>query len=179
MRRITGLTATAFCAAALAPAAASATVAAGPDSLVFSEAKVGTESPAQDVTVIVSCTQFVPMSTDCMVNDTFTKNPTFQGANPGDFSQTNNCAATVSNNGPAPGFCTFNIRFKPTGPGPRKATLILGSSTSGSGPPPITMTGSAVGDPIVGGKKKCKKKGKKGAAAAKKKKCKKKKKGGR
>jgi hypothetical protein len=155
------------------PAMASASVSASPQTLAFSELKVGAESPSQEVTVVVSCQMFSMMAT-CMTGDTFTPNPTFGGSNPGDFKQTNNCGTSISNSGVVPGLCRFNITFKPTGPGPRKATLTLGTSASGSGPPQIVMTGSATGDPIAPGKKRCKKAKKKRAAAAKKKKCKKK-----
>jgi len=113
------------------------------------------------------------------VDDTFTPNPVFTGANPGDFAQTNNCGASVSNvpGVNAPGSCQFFITFKPTGQGTRKATLTLGTNTSGGPPQPVSLSGVGItaagsGSGTTGTKKKCK--AKKRSAQIAKKKCKKK-----
>ena len=50
------------------------------------------------------------------------------GANPGDFSQTNNCGATVA----AGANCTFNVSFLPQAAGNRSAILNVYDSAAGS-----------------------------------------------
>jgi hypothetical protein len=165
------------------PASASATVVPSPSSLTFPERQAGSVSDPQDVTVVVLCTVPNPMSPiNCLSGpELFTPNPQFSGANPGDFTQTNDCppAGLTYVNGVAPGTCKFTIRFAPTGAGARTATLTLGSALQ-SPPPQVSLSGSAVAAPVqpttpaptTTPAKKCKKK--KLLAAAAKKKCKKK-----
>jgi len=50
------------------------------------------------------------------------------GANPADFSQTNNCTATLS----AGANCTFNITFTPLAVGERAASLNIADNSAGS-----------------------------------------------
>ena len=128
------------------PATASATVANGPGSMTYPDRTVGTQSDPQTETVVVQCT--VPgMAGMCTVNDSFTPNPVFSGANPGDFSQTNNCANPTSNSGLAPGVCQFFIAFKPTAQGTRTATLTLGTNTTGAPPQPVSLSGVGITAP--------------------------------
>ena len=170
------------------PAAATAHVQNGPTSMTYPDRVAGTQSDPQTETVVVFCT--VPNGGNpvlCSLNDTFTPNPTFTGANPGDFSQTNNCGAGISNvPGINPGVnsCQFFITFKPTAQGTRTATLNLGTGQTGAQPAPVSLSGvglTAANAPGGSGGsgtttpgKKCKKKAKKGSAQIAKKKCKKK-----
>jgi hypothetical protein len=136
-----------FALAAL-PATASAHVQNGPASMTYPDRLVGTQSDPQTETVVVFCT--VPNMMDaalCMVGDTFTPNPVFSGANPGDFAQTNNCGAGISNvPGLNPGVnsCQFFITFKPTAQGTRTATLTLGTGATGSQPQPVSLSGVGI-----------------------------------
>jgi hypothetical protein len=131
------------------PAAASATVVNTPTSMTYPDRTVGTQSDPQTETVVVSCSLPNAMNTAlCMAgfDDTFTPNPTFTGANPGDFSQTNNCGAAVTN---VPGVntsgsCQFFITFKPTAQGTRTATLTLGTNTTGAPPAPVSLRGVGI-----------------------------------
>ncbi|MGZ5308654.1 MAG: hypothetical protein ACXWDP_05625, partial [Solirubrobacterales bacterium] len=134
---------------AVLPAAASAFSTATPTSLSYPDRTVGTQSDPKTVTVLVFClTDGAMAGNPCTVNDTFTPNPTFTGANPGDFAQTNNCgAAKVSVVTAVPGVCVFTITFRPTAQGTRTATLTLGTSTSAAGPPPISLSGVGITAP--------------------------------
>ena len=134
-----------FALAAL-PAAASAHVQNSPTSMTFPDRLVGTQSDPQTETVVVLCGGPDGMG-GCAVNDTFTPNPVFSGANPGDFSQTNNCGPSKSNIGLAPGVCQFFISFKPTAQGTRTATLTLGTNTSGAPPQPVSLSGVGLAAP--------------------------------
>ncbi len=142
-RTVFAVTAAAFALVAL-PAATSAHVQNSPTSIAFPDTLVGTPSDPQSETVVVSCT--VPdMMGGCTTNDTFTPNPTFTGAHPGDFSQTNNCPAALTNILETSQSCQFFITFKPTSifqlGGTRTATLILGTNGSGSQPVPVSLSG--------------------------------------
>jgi hypothetical protein len=172
------LAAVLFALAAL-PATASAHVQNGPTSMTYPDRLVGTKSDPQTETVVVFCTTFNGgMPTQCLVNDTFTPNPTFTGANPGDFSQTNNCGVGVSNIpnvNPGVNSCQFFIAFKPTAQGTRTATLNLGSGQTGAQPVPVSLSGVGILSTAATGQRaaalqKCKKKKSKQAR----KKCKKK-----
>jgi hypothetical protein len=141
-RLITSAAAAAFIALAAVPAVASATTTAGPGQLTFPERQVLTQSDPQTVTVVVQCTGIV--MANCVLNDTFTYNPQFSGANPEDFSATNlNCPPAMQNNNLSPGVCQFAVRFKPTATGTRNAVLTAGTATTNN-PNPIQVTGTAV-----------------------------------
>lgn len=58
------------------------------------------------------------------------------GANPGDFSQTNNCSATLT----AGASCTFNVTFIPTAVGERTASLNIADNSAGS-PHSVALSG--------------------------------------
>ncbi len=61
------------------------------------------------------------------------------GANPADFSQTNNCPATLS----AGANCTFNVTFMPQAAGERAASLNIADNAAGS-PHIVVLSGQAV-----------------------------------
>jgi hypothetical protein len=163
------------------PASASALV-TNTDKLTFPDRQAGSVSDPQTVTVVIQCLpDGNPFSPACNPPDTFTPNPQFTGANPGDFSQTNDCAPSkTSILETQPNFCTFTVRFQPIAAGSRTATLNIGTSSLGQGPIPVALSGSATPAPVqpttpgttTTPTKKCKKK--KLLAAAAKKKCKKK-----
>ncbi|MGZ5341014.1 MAG: hypothetical protein ACXWED_06360 [Solirubrobacterales bacterium] len=132
------------------PATASANVANGPASMTFPDRLVGTQSDPQTETVVVFCTApngVNPALCQAGFDDTFTPNPVFTGANPGDFAQTNNCGAAKSSvPGVNPGVnsCQFFITFKPTAQGTRTATLTLGTNLTGAPPAPVSLSGVGI-----------------------------------
>jgi hypothetical protein len=165
--RAAGLVIAAAAILALAPAAASANTFASPTSLTFPAQTVGTTSGVPGtvtVTVICSVPGFNPPL--CATQGMFVAIPTFTGANPGDFAQSNNCpSGNVLPSGPIQGMtasCTFTVTFKPTAAGSRTALLSLGVDTTGTSPPPISLSGTAVAAPPTGQRAaalaKCKKK---------------------
>jgi hypothetical protein len=167
--RAAGLAIAAAAILALAPAAASANTFASPTSLTFPAQTVGTTSGVPGtVTVTVTCTTPDPMNAAlCQIQPggIFIPNPSFVGANPSDFAQTNTCGNGVFS-GPVfavAATCTFSVTFKPTAAGTRAATLLLGTDASGGAqPPPISLSGTAVAAPPTGQRAaalaKCKKK---------------------
>ncbi len=66
------------------------------------------------------------------------------GANPGDFTQTNNCPASL-NGGRS---CAINIRFRPTAPGARSSSLSIFDSAAGS-PQSIPISGTGLLGPAA------------------------------
>lgn len=60
------------------------------------------------------------------------------GTNAGDFTQTNNCAATVA----AGSSCTINVTFKPTATGARSGSIVVSSGNGGSAT--TTLSGNGV-----------------------------------
>jgi hypothetical protein len=58
----------------------------------------------------------------------------------GDYSQTNNCGASVA----AGSFCTINVTFTPNGPGTRNGQLIITDNAANS-PQPVALIGSGLG----------------------------------
>jgi hypothetical protein len=173
-RRVIAATVLAIAAAAAIPTSASALTVA-PASVDYGSRTVG--SPvSSSVTVTTACVIPNPIGGGCLVSESFTPNPAFTGANPGEFSQSNDCGAGIS----GVDSCAFSVTYNPTASGTHSATLTLGS---GGFPIPsartVALTGTAVAAPVVtpttppqlAPKKKCKKKGKKAGVA---KKCKKK-----
>jgi len=61
----------------------------------------------------------------------------FTGTNAGDFSQTNNCGATLA----AKKSCTINVVFQPTATGQRSANLSV-TDTGGASPQSIPLAGT-------------------------------------
>ena len=92
----------------------------------FGNQKVGTTSAAAPITLsnvgasAVSITQVA-----------------IAGANPGDFTQTNDCGNSV----PAHGSCTISVKFKPTAPGARSAAVSVTDNGGGS-PQSVPLAGT-------------------------------------
>ena len=61
------------------------------------------------------------------------------GANAGDFTQTNNCPTSLTQNS----LCLINITFSPAATGSRAATLSISDNSSGS-PQTVALTGTSV-----------------------------------
>jgi hypothetical protein len=175
-------------AAAIVPAPASAGVDQVPETLNFNSRQAGTTSDFKSVDVHVTCDAMI--LGNCAQAGTLTPGPVFSGANPGDFSQTNDCGAGVTSD--TFDFCTFLVSFTPTAAGSRAATLTLGTGSEFPDPTPtprtVALTGTATPEPAItptlpttltpsttAAKRKCKK-GKKRSAATAKKGCSKKKK---
>jgi hypothetical protein len=79
----------------------------------------------------------------------FTGPIAFSGANPGDFTQTNNCGTTLAANAS----CTITVTFTPAAPGPRTAQATINLMESGSTTPltPLTITLAGTGtQPLLG-----------------------------
>jgi hypothetical protein len=143
---------------AAAASTASAHRAAGrslqPGSVGFGDRQVGTTSPAQALTLNVSC----PLSNGC--NDRLL---TPRISVSGDYAQTNNCPSTLLGaepwGSPQVSSCTINVTFAPTSTGPASGTLRTGKGTcvtkahtprAHEGPcagPTATLTGNGVTTP--------------------------------
>ncbi|MGA3324696.1 MAG: choice-of-anchor D domain-containing protein [Terriglobia bacterium] len=95
-----------------------------PFSLTFSSQFVGTLSPSQPVTL--TNTQAVALSISTIAASS-------------DFSQTNNCGASVS----AGGSCTISVTFTPTAAGTRNATLTV-TDNANTSPQTLSLTGTGV-----------------------------------
>jgi hypothetical protein len=102
------------------------TVSLSPGTLTFAAQAVGTSSPKQTVTL--NNTQAVALNIASIFGS---------GANPGDFSVTNNCGSSV----PAGGSCIFNLIFTPTASGTRTATLDVSDDAVNS-PQTVSLTGT-------------------------------------
>ena len=108
-----------------------AVAALSPARLAFSAQKVGTSSVAQAVTLTNSGNAALSI-TNILVT--------------GDYSQANNCPATLASNSS----CTVNIKFTPTAAGTRTGTLtIRDNAQGGSQTVNLTGTGSASSAPIA------------------------------
>jgi hypothetical protein len=127
---------------------ASATRTLSPTSVDFGNRTVANSSPAQAFTLRVRCTLIVFPTTKCN-KDTF--NPSISitvgqfGVTSNQFSQTNNCPATMTGPGDFPQggqTCTINVTFTPTSTGPKVATL-----RTGSGGPTAELSGNGVTTP--------------------------------
>ncbi|MGA8865906.1 MAG: choice-of-anchor D domain-containing protein [Candidatus Sulfotelmatobacter sp.] len=90
--------------------------------LVFGNQAVGTTSSAQNVTLTNN--QALPLNVSGI-------------ATTGDFSQTNNCGATVV----AGGSCTISVTFKPTATGTRTGSLTITDDASSS-PQVVSLSGT-------------------------------------
>lgn len=92
----------------------------------FGNQKVGTKSQPVPVTLTNIGTTALSISKIA-----------FTGADPGDFSQTNNCGNSV----PAGGNCTIKVRFEPKAKGQRSANLAV-SDDGGGSPQTIPVVGT-------------------------------------
>jgi hypothetical protein len=101
-------------------------VSVSPTSITFAARTVGTTSGASNVTLRNVGPGGLTIS-----------GITITGTNPGDFSQTSNCGASLARNGS----CTIAVRFKPTAIGTRTATLRVDDSDPTS-PELVTLTGT-------------------------------------
>jgi hypothetical protein len=61
------------------------------------------------------------------------------GSNPGDFTQTNTCGASLA----ASAHCAISVTFKPTAAGARAAAVTIVTNAAGS-PQSIALSGTAV-----------------------------------
>lgn len=98
-----------------------------PSSLSFSSTLVGSTSTSQPLTVTNSGTGPLHISTIG-----------FSGANPGDFTQTNNCTSPVTVNAS----CTINVSFKPQALGLRSASVSITDDATNS-PQSVSVSGTA------------------------------------
>jgi phospholipase C len=100
-----------------------------PTSLTFASQAVGTTSSPQNVTLTNSGTSTLTISSI-----------TIAGTNPGDFSETNTCGASVS----AGANCTITVKFAPTAAGTRTASVSIADNAPGS-PQTVGLTGTGTG----------------------------------
>jgi hypothetical protein len=99
-----------------------------PSSLTFAAQAVGTPSPAQTLTLTNTGTVSLTITSIKLT-----------GADPGDYSQTNTCGATLA----AAATCTINVVFDPAKTGTRTATLTVSDNTSaGANSSGLTGTGA-------------------------------------
>jgi len=109
---------------ALSGSGIAAAAALSPASLTFANQLVGTSSAAQSVTL--SNTGSAPLNISSI-------------ATAGDYTQTNNCGASLD----AGTSCSINVIFKPTNTGARTGTLSVTDNASGS-PQKAALTGTGV-----------------------------------
>ena len=102
-----------------------APVTVSPTSLTYALQVLGTTSAAQTVTLSNGTTSAITISSIAI-----------GGADPGDFSQTNNCGASLA----ASSSCTISVTFKPTNINHRAATLTI---TTSAGTFTVTLAGTS------------------------------------
>ena len=99
-----------------------------PTSLSFSSQNVGTTSAPQTITLTNNGSATLAVSS-VIIN----------GANAGDFGQTNNCTMNI-----APGtYCTINVTFSPTAANGRSAAVAITDNANNS-PQSVSLTGTGV-----------------------------------
>jgi hypothetical protein len=109
------------------------TVSVSPTSLAFGDQAAGTTSPSQTVNV-----------TNTGSADLFITSLGFSGTNTGDFTQNNNCSASI-----APGSsCIISVVFTPVGGGSASASLQITDNVVGN-PQVITLSGTGTHDVIL------------------------------
>jgi sugar lactone lactonase YvrE len=96
--------------------------------LSFTPQDVGTSSVPQIVTLTNSGRAILSISSIAVA-----------GTNSADFSQTNNCAATVN----IGANCTINVKFSPISVGVRTASVII-TDNAGNSPQTVSLTGAGV-----------------------------------
>jgi hypothetical protein len=104
-----------------------------PSSLTFGVQAIGTTSPRQNLILSNGA------STTLTIHAIFGA-----GADPGDFTQSNDCGTNLSPGGA----CTIRIAFAPTTTGTRTATLNVSDSDAGS-PQVATLTGTGTTAPTL------------------------------
>lgn len=92
----------------------------------FGNQKVGTTSAAAPITMTNVGASAISITQVAIV-----------GANPGDFTQTNDCGNSV----PAHGSCTISVKFKPTATGARSAAVSV-SDNGGASPQSVPLAGT-------------------------------------
>jgi hypothetical protein len=97
-------------------------------SLSFGNQQVGTTSTPQNVTLTNTGGSALSITGIGIA-----------GANPGDFSQTNNCGSSVA----AGASCTFSVTFTPTASGNRSATINITDNAGGS-PQQVNLAGTGI-----------------------------------
>jgi hypothetical protein len=97
-----------------------------PSSLTFAAQKVGTASPPQQVEL--TNTGKIPLNISKW---------TLHGLDPGDFSESNNCPASLETGGS----CTITVTFKPARTGARSAILYI-TDTGGGSPQTVSLSGT-------------------------------------
>jgi hypothetical protein len=97
-----------------------------PVAVNFGDQKVGTSSAAAPVTVTNTSAKSVAITSISIT-----------GADPEDFSQTNNCGVDLAGNSA----CTVNVKFKPTATGARSAAITVTDNGGGS-PQSIALSGT-------------------------------------
>jgi hypothetical protein len=105
-----------------------------PTSLTFGAVRLLQSSTSSPVTLTNTGTAAMSISSISMT-----------GTNPGDFTQTNNCPASLNINAS----CTINVTFSPLGPSTRSASLSVSSNTATS-PDSIPLTGTGLVSVITG-----------------------------
>jgi len=113
----------------------SPTVTLTASSLTFITQTLGTTSPAQSVTLSNSGNAALNIASIALA-----------GANPGDFTETTTCGASVA----AGGSCTISVTFTPTSAASYSASVVITDNASSS-PQMITLTGTGVGTAPVAG----------------------------
>jgi hypothetical protein len=104
----------------------STAVAVNPVKLTFPATTVGTSSSPKIITFKNAGTVAMPISSR-----------SFQGADAGDFSETDNCGSSVAGGSS----CTFKVTFTPKATGTRTATLQIGDPDP-TGPQAVSLTGT-------------------------------------
>ena len=124
-------------AVALSGTATQPSISFAPSSINFGNQAAGTASSALSVTVMNAGTGALVIG-----------KISFGGANTGDFSESDNCAASAAANGVAPGgTCTIKVTFTPAcgiPPAERSATLSVTDNAAGS-PQSVALSGTATG----------------------------------
>jgi hypothetical protein len=106
-----------------------AQVTVAPTSLSFGSHTVGTTSSAMSVTVTNN--QSVALTIAGIA---------LGGTNPGDFSKTTTCTASLA----AFGSCSISVKFKPTATGARSAVLTTADSPDTGAPHMVSLSGSGL-----------------------------------
>lgn len=109
-------------------ASGSASADLSPTSVAFTSKAVGTATSAQTVTLTNSGNADLSVSSIAV-----------SGTNAGDFSQTNNCGASIA----AGANCTMSVTFKPTAAGTRTAGVVVTDSAPG-GSQTVPLSGATV-----------------------------------
>ncbi len=102
-------------------------------SVTFAAQGVGTQSAAQMVTLTNTGTAVLNI-----------EGISVTGANASDFTQTNDCVASMAVNA----VCTFNVRFTPAAAGARSASIMIDDDAPGN-PHSIALTGTGQVQPTA------------------------------